>query len=174
MPPSDCAPCLTRSDPTSAATRLQYDAQVTVGGVPCIDTRHFVSSARCFLPAFDYDPAVAYDVVVYNDAGSVTLPGVVQYTSAPTLVSIDPCIDRGAFMTLNSVQCPPGTTLTLRGLRFPTDETATVRFFSNQYTGRSVTLDLLSPVVINNTTITGQSMLALAASCLRLLLVSEH
>ena len=111
------------------------------------------------LPSFDYDPSVAYDLVISNDAGSVTYPGAVQFTSAPTLISIDQCIDRGdAYSELNlGVRCPVGTTLTLRGSRFPAAEAVSVQYligYRPPYTTILAIVDLLVATVLNGTTIT--------------------
>ena len=109
---------------------------------------------ECILPNFDFDPTTAYDVFVYSDAGNVTLPGLVSYTGAPTLVSIDDCIDRGDMYKLwgLGVQCPVGTTITLHGSRFPSDTAVAVQFDTRwPYAG---SVNLTSPTVINTSTIT--------------------
>ena len=110
----------------------------------------------CVLPTFDFDPSVAYDVVVSNDGGNTTLPGVVQFTSAPTLSSIDPCIDRGGLQAqvYQGVQCPVGTTLTLRGARFPAADSVAVQFVVASSFGSPTTISLLAPTLINSTTVT--------------------
>ena len=133
----------------------QYDVQVSVGGVPCSSQYSYISFAYCALPSFAYDPSVAYDVIVRNDAGSVTLSGLVQYTSAPTLISIDPCIDRGDSATTQiifGVQCPASTTITLRGSRFPAADSVTVQFTAEGWT--PVTVELLTATQLNSTAIT--------------------
>ena len=129
----------------------QYDVQVSVGGVPCLSVYSYVSYFYCSLPNFDYDPSVAYDVVVYNDAGTATLSGLVQYTSAPTLISIDPCIDRGdRSREYSDARCPVGTTITLLGTRFPAANAVSVHFS----TRTSTLVDLLAATRINSTAIT--------------------
>ena len=136
--------------------REQYDAQVSVGGLPCLAFTADVVLLNCLLPDFDFDPTVAYDVVVSNDAASVTLSGLVQYSGAPTLLGVDPCIDRGqgyltAFTT--GVQCPAGTTITLHGARFPTTADAVSVQYTVSFAGTSTTA-LLAPAVVNASTVT--------------------
>ena len=109
---------------------------------------------RCDLPNFDYDPSVAYDVVVYNDAGNATLSGLIQYTSAPTLIGIDACIDRGVgYPEWLGIRCPAGTTITLRGSRFPSADAVAVQFVT-AYTSALVTVILLGATLLNSSTIT--------------------
>ena len=130
---------------------------MTFGGVPCLPSTGQSRSADwyyCKLPNFDYDPSIAYDIVVYNDAGSATVPGVVRYTSAPILFSIDPCIDRGEWYDqYYGVQCPVGTTITLRGSRFAAADAAAVQFVP-YYTSAPLNVSLLAPTLINSTTLT--------------------
>ena len=127
-----------------------------MGGVQCptasvyFTTEYYTAS----LPTFDYDPSVAYDLVISNDAGNVTFSGEVRYTSAPTLISIDPCIDRGdAVLQYYGVRCSAGTTITLRGSRFPAADTVTVQFVP-AYPSPPVNVELLAATRINSSTIT--------------------
>ena len=127
-----------------------------MSNVPCL-LGIYESGAEyyiCELPIFDYDPSVAYDVTIYNDNGKVTLPGLVQYTSAPTLASIDPCIDRGDMAAVWGIgpQCPVGATITLRGARFPAADAVTVQFITGA--SNPMTVTLLAPTLINSTTLT--------------------
>ena len=133
-----------------------YDAQATVGGVPCVSSITDVGYYYATLPSFDYDPSVAYDIVLYNDAGNTTLVGAVQYTNAATLVSIDPCIDRGEVAQIWGLgaQCPVGTTITLRGARFPAADTVTVQFIATPFWSPTVIVELLAVTRINSSTIT--------------------
>ena len=136
--------------------REQYDAQVTVGGRPCPAATNDVGLVQCLLPDFDFDPTVAYDVAVFNDAASLTLGGLVQYSGAPTLLGVDPCIDRGqGYLTTftTGVQCPVGSTITLHGARFPTTADAVAVQYAYSYTDTS-TIALLAPAVVNASTVT--------------------
>ena len=153
---------------------VQYDTRVTIGGVPCSVYQRGVGHFACILPLFDYDPSVAYDAVVFSDAGNVTLPGAVQYTSAPTLISVDPCVGLGGSWSQwrNSVECPYGSTITLQGARFPAAESFVVRF-GMSYDSSYATLDLLSPARLNVTTITGQWTRRYAASAALLLAYAD-
>ena len=139
-------------------SRVQYDAQVTVGGVPCVATFTAASIAVCSLPDFDFDPTVFYDVVVSNDAGRVTLSGLVQYSDAPTLLSVDSCIDRGEAWVQQpnspGALCPVGTTITIRGSRFPTAPDAVDVQFNMPYARPRLTISLLAPAVLNSTAMT--------------------
>ena len=136
----------------------QYDLQVDISGVPCsVDTSHFEISATsyfCRLPAFEYDPAVAYDLVAYNDDGNRTISGLVQFTSQPTLISIDGCIDRGDVRSgyYYGVQCPVGTTVTLRGTRFMTAGSLIVQLVS--VSNSAVTVSLSAATLLDSSTIT--------------------
>lgn len=109
----------------------------------------------CRLPAFDYDPSVHYDLVVYNDAGRIPFTGLIQYTSQPTLASIDACVDRGDLDTVwyEGAACPVWTTITLRGSRFmPTADSVTVKFVSGA--NSNVSLTWSSPTLLNSSAIT--------------------
>ena len=110
----------------------------------------------CALPDFDFDPSVAYDLIAYNDAGRQTFSGLVRYTSAPTLLSVDQCIDRGELYEIAGigVRCPAGTTITLRGARFPVADAVTVQYDTIAYLSPPVSIALLSPTLINSSTIT--------------------
>jgi len=110
----------------------------------------------CSLPDFDFDPSTAYDLVAYNDAGKQTLSGLVRYSDAPTIVSIDPCVDRGELYALMGigVRCPVGTTITLRGARFPAADAVTVQYTANSFSTASANVSLLNPTLVNSSTIT--------------------
>jgi len=142
--------------PVSITSGLcQYEVQVTVNGVAC-STSPYAPDAQyhyCPLPDFDFDPSVAYDVVAYNDAGKQTLSGLVRYSDAPTIVSIDECVDRGEFYASIGVgvRCLVGTTITLRGARFPAADAVTVQYTTNSY---SANVTLLNPNLVNSSTIT--------------------
>ena len=111
-------------------------------------------SRFCYLPDFDFDPSIAYDVVIYNDAGNVTLSGLIRYAQSPTLIGIDSCVDRGEWFTETAgVQCPSGTTITLRGARFPMADSVEVQFVP-YYTASPVSVTLLAATLLNSTTIT--------------------
>ena len=77
-----------------------------------------------------------------------------QYTSAPTLSSIAPCIDRGEWYAAwgDGAQCSAGTTITLRGSRFPTTGVVSVQY--SVPGASSVPITLLSPTVLNSTAVT--------------------
>ena len=62
---------------------------------PAGSRRGSASYYSCPLPNFDFDPSVPYDVEVSTNAGIRNFSGLVQYTAAPTLASINQCIDRG-------------------------------------------------------------------------------
>ena len=101
-----------------------------------------------------YDPSVSYDVLVYNDAGSQTFSGLVQYTAKPLLISVDQCIDRGPLPspTAPAPLCPAGTTITLRGSRFPVmADTTRVQFVVDD---AAVEVNFTAPTLINSSTIT--------------------
>ena len=136
----------------------QYDVQVTVGGVLCSisDIYADAGSYWALLPSFDYDPAVAYDLVVYNDGGNVTFIGAVQFISTPTLISIDPCVDRGEeYLTWSvDVQCPVGSTITLRGSLIPAAGAILVQYTVGGGFSPSVTVELVDVTRINSTTVT--------------------
>ena len=108
----------------------------------------------CRLPLSQFDPTTAYDVGVFSDAGNVTLPGLVRYTNAPTLVSIDDCVDRGDMYWQwgLGVQCPVGATITLRGSLFPTGAAVTVQISSSLQPDQYVNLS--HPTVVNSSAIT--------------------
>jgi len=131
---------------------------VSVGGALCAPSTSYSNPSQyfCRLPEFDFDPSVAYDIVVYNDAGNRTLSGAVQYTAAPILASVDPCIDRGEGYEsdYDGVQCAVGTTITLRGSRFPVADAVTVQFTTTPFFTPPVTVTLLSPTVVDSSTIT--------------------
>ena len=131
----------------------QYDVQASIGGVPCPKYNINLSVYVCILPYFDFDPSVAYDLVAWNDAGNATLPGLIQYAQTPTLISIDQCIDRGDLYWIADigVQCLAGTTITLRGSRFPVADAVSVQFVS--YGVPNITIELLDPIVVNSTAI---------------------
>ena len=112
-----------------------YDLSVTLAGVPCLPTPLVgVSSAVVFtstLPILpNLDPTVSYDLVAANDGGKITYSGLVQFTSQPTLASIDDCINRGSFglAYLWGSYCPPATTITVRGSQFPLADSISLRF----------------------------------------------
>ena len=102
---------------------------------------------------FDYDPSTKYDLVAYNDDGNITLPGLIQYTSAPTIIAFDACVDRGELDAVyhEGTQCPVGTTITLRGARFLAAASIVVIFVSDA--NSNVTLSWNIPSMINGTTI---------------------
>ena len=129
---------------------------MTVGGIPCpsLSPINSATSYSCNLPNFDYDPTVSYNLLAFNDAASFTLTGLVQYTSAPTLIDIDQFLDRGSVYYIGA-QCYAGTTITLRGSRFPAADAVTVQFAAALYlTGADFNFTLLSPTRINSTVIT--------------------
>ena len=138
----------------------QYGGQVSVGGVQCSSEYSSATLFYCDLPNFDYDPSAAYDVVAANDAGNATLSGLIRYTSAPTVASIDPCIDRGEqylgqyFGTRGpGVRCPAGTTITLRGSRFLVTNAVSVQYLIGHMPPEA-TVELLAVTLLNSTTIT--------------------
>ena len=135
--------------------------QVTVGGVVCPIHDPFshrseaYRALHCRIAAFDYDPSAAYDVVLTSAAGTnTTLSGTVRFTSAPTLSGVEPCIDRGDWYAAwgNGAQCPAGTTITIRGTRFPTAEVVSVTY--DPVGGESELITLLSPALLNSTALT--------------------
>ena len=137
----------------------QYGLQANLSGHSCSPSSTFPISSTvfyCNLPTFDYDPSVAYDLVMYDSTGnaSQTFTGMVQYTSQPTLVSIDSCIDRGDIGTALSlgVQCPVGTTVTLRGARFMAADSVVVQLIPWAQT--NVNVSWYAPTLIDSSTIT--------------------
>ena len=162
--PAHTTPC--RTGPSLALTHPsifcvrsdQYDMQVSVGGLPCnLPANVYIGASYyfCDLPDFDFDPAVKYDLVAYNDAASRTISGLVQYTSAPTLLSVGTCLDQGDLNQLLAlgVQCSAGSTLTLRGSHFPAAGTVSVEFYS-YIQGDNFSVILLTPTVLNSSVIT--------------------
>ena len=133
-----------------------YDIQATVAGITCFYPGDYTSANYffCYLPDFNFDSSVAYDLVVYNDAGKQTFGGLAQYTTAPTVNAIDQCVDRGDlyFITSVGVQCPVGTTITLRGTRFPAAESVSVQFAL--YFQPNISVTLLAVTQLNSTAIT--------------------
>ncbi len=129
---------------------------VSVGGVPCppLGAVSYASFSSCILPSFDFDPDTAYDLVASNDAATTTLPGLVRYSAVPTLASIDACIDRGDMYDSwrVGVQCPAGTTITLRGSRFPGADAVVVQFVP--YFAPSYIVNLTAATLVNSSTIT--------------------
>ena len=137
----------------------QYNTQVSIGGFACPSyglgsDRDRATFIYCTAPVWDYDPATAYDLVLSNEAGiKVTLPGLVQYTSAPTVYGIAPCIDRGEWYVvgISVAQCPAGSTITLLGSRFPVGGAVTVQYV---LASSGVVDLLLNAVVLNSTAVT--------------------
>ena len=131
---------------------------MTVGGAIC--SRPTKSSGQpqshyCYLPNFAFDPSIPYDLVVSNDAGNATLRSLVRYARTPMLISIDQCIDRGELYAQSQyygVQCPIGTSITLRGSRFPAADAIAVQFVP-YYTPQPIIVPLLNATLINSSTL---------------------
>ena len=133
--------------------------QVSIGGALCTPVAGYglsISSRVCYLPNFAFDPSVTYDIVASTDGGNATISKALRYTAAPTLTNIDPCIDRGELYSSvgRGVQCPFGTTITLRGSRFLTADAVTVQFTSHVGYPRGARVTLLAATLINSSAIT--------------------
>ena len=108
-------------------------------------------------PDFHYDPSITYDLVVSNAGGNVTFSGALQYTSAPVLIRVDQCIDRGEqYRSVSGdggPQCPAGTTITMRGSHFPAAEIVTAQYYRASENSPHFYVDLLNVTRIKSTTI---------------------
>jgi hypothetical protein len=143
---------------------LRYDAQITVGGVPCSSTSTKSFFVACLLPAIpNYVSNAPYDIVVTNGAGSLTLPGAVSFRDGPVLVGMTSCIDyAGPGQQQSGGGCQPGTAITLSGFRFANDPTVSILLQSMR--GSPTNLSCLQPAVINSTTLSCVLPPATAAS----------
>ena len=130
---------------------VQYDVVASVNGVACSDCSAVGNQLSCYLPWFNFDPSVAYDVVVYNafGAGNRTLPGAVRYSDRLLQQGLDSCVDRGDWYVgqrfFPGVQCPACTTITLRGANFRTNGNITLRYAD---------VDLINTTIVDDWTIT--------------------
>ena len=115
----------------SPATRISFRGHYLIGLTvmleaagkqpqPCADVSIVVW--QCLLPIIANDTdGLAWDVVVSNPAGSQRLPGLVTYSTKPSIAFVEPCNTYGLYESDININCQPGQALTVRGMRFPDD-----------------------------------------------------
>ena len=105
-----------------------YWTSITVGGALCDNSKgpngHYNSEPDqvvCRLPNFASSlTGGLYDVVFNSTQGAVlTLPGIVGFTSQPSIVSVSACWSDGTYITDSPpLRCLAGETVTVYGRRF--------------------------------------------------------
>ena len=155
--------CVPGIDTLMISGKWLYDVSVTVGGYPC--TTNVYSSGvgyQCLLPIIEpFVSGAMYDVVVQNEQGVIVLPGVVGFTSLPSLAAVSVCWWSGLWAINGNPlsRCVAGETLTVTGRRFMQQSTSLVNVtFTTQPSaitgGPPFTFTCLTPTILNDTTLT--------------------
>ena len=126
--------------------------------VPCVllpEARQTASrESNCYLPVIPDDvPGQAWDLTLATPTGSVVIPSVISYTSAPAISAAVQCRDVGDG-TPFSLNCPPGSTLTLQGSNFPLDPLVSVAITTSLAPTQWASALCGQATVVNSRTIT--------------------
>ena len=121
-------------------------------------TTSTTTTTYCFLPLITEDvDRLAWNVEISTASGVLLYPGLVSFTSSTLITSLTPCnsYSQQGSNAIFFLNCAPGATLTIRGTRFPSDQSLSVTLISNTNAMWAPTnVSCWSPQYVDPTTLT--------------------